>query len=174
MNNDVINLMSEAASEYKNFKSIRGVAKSMGISEQKAKKLLISANVEIESEQFREIRTMRGMSCKEIAGNLGVTERYINSFMPYTKGVYVHGEELDLSADDNRARIAMSRLKKDNYIKYLRIKAGLTQFDLAKKLNVPEATIAELEDKVTFPNEELLTKISQCFGCSVSDFTKTR
>lgn len=56
-----------------------------------------------------------------------------------------------------------------NKINELRKKAGLTQLDLAKKLNVSRQTIISLESGKYNPSISLAYKISKVFALTIED-----
>ena len=60
----------------------------------------------------------------------------------------------------------------DNNLKELRIKSGLTQEQLAEKLNVNLRTYQGWEIGKSRPNYETLEKIINFFGCSYDDLLK--
>ena len=69
--------------------SIKSTAKILKISEQKVRKILITFDL-FESEKSRYIakRINEGASVEDVAREIETTERYVNSYLPYSKGVY--------------------------------------------------------------------------------------
>lgn len=56
-----------------------------------------------------------------------------------------------------------------NNIKLYRVKFGLTQEDLSKRLEVSRQTINSIENNKYFPSLELGLKLSRIFECKVED-----
>lgn len=56
-----------------------------------------------------------------------------------------------------------------NKLKQLRQKNGLTQAELAARINVSQSTVAMWENGKAYPRVESLIKLAKIFGCSVSD-----
>ena len=56
-----------------------------------------------------------------------------------------------------------------NRIKYQRQRKGLSQSDLAKKINVSRSTVACWETNKAMPRIETLKKISRVFKCKIDD-----
>ena len=56
-------------------------------------------------------------------------------------------------------------------IKSLRIKRGLTQEELAKKLNINSCTISRIETRKQSPSVKTLKKIAKEFGVSIEELT---
>ncbi len=56
-----------------------------------------------------------------------------------------------------------------NNIKLYRVKFGLTQDDLSKRLEVSRQTINSIENNKYFPSLELGLKLSRIFECKVED-----
>lgn len=59
------------------------------------------------------------------------------------------------------------KIKFGNRLKELRQEINCTQGDLSKKLNVHKGTISNWENGHRFPDEEVLVKLSDLFGCSL-------
>lgn len=59
-----------------------------------------------------------------------------------------------------------------NTLRSLREKAGLSQYELSKLLDVTQSTISMWETGVTFPRRKMLTKLSRVFKCSMYEFIK--
>ena len=57
-------------------------------------------------------------------------------------------------------------------LKLARLRAGLRQIDLAKKVNLSDAMIASLECGRTKPSVATLLKISKALGVSLEDLAK--
>lgn len=55
-------------------------------------------------------------------------------------------------------------------MKYLRVKAGLTQHEVARKMHVGFATYNRWENYKTFPSAPQLKKLAEIFGCNMDDF----
>ena len=88
MNDKIFN---EAVNIYNSTGSIKATAKELEISEHKARKILITAGIIPEgSEIGKQIIELHesGMSADEIAKKLNLTKKYVNSYMPYEKGIY--------------------------------------------------------------------------------------
>ena len=56
-----------------------------------------------------------------------------------------------------------------NKISYYRKKMGLTQEELARKINISRSSIAQYENGARSPNEETLEKMSELFNCFTSE-----
>ena len=54
-------------------------------------------------------------------------------------------------------------------IKTRRVKLGLTQTDLALKLNVSFQTVSKWEKDINEPDVKTLKKLSLIFGCSIDE-----
>ena len=76
----------EVCKEFKNTNSIRKTAKNMGLSEEKTKKIVISAGL-YTSEKHKEIKELleKGNTIDEIAGQLKMSKKQIRVFLPYTE-----------------------------------------------------------------------------------------
>lgn len=57
-------------------------------------------------------------------------------------------------------------------IKSLRMKAGLTQVELAKKMNVDQTTISNWESGKHIPMRKLHRKLAKILNCTVDDLLK--
>ena len=57
-------------------------------------------------------------------------------------------------------------------IKELRLKAGLTQVQLAKKMNVDQAAVSRWESGETKPLRKTHKKLAKILGVSVEELTK--
>lgn len=58
-------------------------------------------------------------------------------------------------------------------IKSYRLKAGLTQTELAKQMNVHQTAVAQWETGRTAPSTEKLIRLASLFKCSIEDLLKT-
>ena len=56
-----------------------------------------------------------------------------------------------------------------NNLRLYRVKHGLTQEDLSKKLEVSRQTINAIENNRYFPSLELGLKLSEIFKCTVNE-----
>jgi len=72
--------------EYKNTNSIKKTAKNVGLSEEKTKKILITAGL-YTSEKYKEINELleQGKTIEEIAEHLKMSQKQIRVFLPYTE-----------------------------------------------------------------------------------------
>ena len=59
-----------------------------------------------------------------------------------------------------------------NMLRNLRERAGLSQFELSKLLDVTQSTVSMWETGVTFPRRKMLVKLSTVFNCSMYEFIK--
>ena len=57
-------------------------------------------------------------------------------------------------------------------VRRIRIEKGMTQEELAEKVNVSHPTICRLETGVKIPSVMLCFEISKVLGCSISDIIK--
>lgn len=57
-------------------------------------------------------------------------------------------------------------------IKELRLKAGLTQVQLAKKMNVDQAAVSRWESGETKPLRKTHKKLAKVLGCTVDDLLR--
>ena len=83
-------IFEEATDIYNKTGSIKEVSKELNISEQKARKILITKGIKISSDRGNGIIAMynNGSTIDEISKKLNLSKKYINSYLPYTKGVY--------------------------------------------------------------------------------------
>ena len=54
-------------------------------------------------------------------------------------------------------------------LKFIRIKKGLTQGELARKIGVCQNTISFYETGSRFPRRDILSKLAEALGCEVKD-----
>ena len=54
----------------------------------------------------------------------------------------------------------------------LRTKAGLTQTEVAKKLNVTQSAVAMWENGRTYPRTLILKKLAELYKCTVDELLK--
>lgn len=54
-------------------------------------------------------------------------------------------------------------------LKIARIKSGLTQGDLCKKVNIGRVTLSKLENGEGNPSRDLMLKLSEALGVSVQE-----
>lgn len=54
-------------------------------------------------------------------------------------------------------------------IKFLRIKKGLTQLQLAKLLGVDQTTVAKWENNLSLPRADKLPLLTHTLGCSIEE-----
>jgi len=75
---------------YKNHVTVKEICKLGICSEAKARKILVSEGL-YKSPRADEIKKMieGGFDVPQIAKKLGVTEKAVNAFLPYTKGMYM-------------------------------------------------------------------------------------
>ena len=104
---EFINAVCEA---YASGSSLRAVAKDLGISSMKVRKILITAGV-YSNDLVRQIGELHkeGKSISEIAALLKMTKANVNSYLPYD-GVIYNMEERSVAAD----RQARYRKRKKN------------------------------------------------------------
>ena len=57
-----------------------------------------------------------------------------------------------------------------NRLRSLRLGAGLSQYDLAKKINVSQANIGRYEKAVTYPSVEVMIAIADYFDTTLDFF----
>lgn len=93
---------------YQKLNSIKAVAKEVGISTHTVRKILISNRVRCSSRQetVEELLT-NGKSVTQIADMLGVTEKTVKQYIPYTRHSYAVGEK-----SENAKRIEKCRKNK--------------------------------------------------------------
>ena len=59
-------------------------------------------------------------------------------------------------------------------LKELRVAAGFTQVDVAKKLQVNQAAVSKWETGETKPCRKYHKKLSKLYGCTVDELVKKR
>ena len=59
-------------------------------------------------------------------------------------------------------------------IKELRVNAGLTQAQLAKKMNVDQSCVSLWEHEKTSPAKKLHKKLAKVLDCTIDDLIKER
>ena len=59
-------------------------------------------------------------------------------------------------------------------IRFARLKAGLTQEEVARHLGVRQATISWWESGRGFPKAQKLPAIARLYGCSIDDLFKKK
>ncbi len=57
-------------------------------------------------------------------------------------------------------------------IKELRVRAGLTQAQLAKKMNVDQSCVSLWESEKTSPAKKLHKKLAKVLGCTVDELLR--
>ena len=82
-------IIDDAVATYQETHTIKGVARELGISEQKARKLLITAGA-IQPEMSREalLHLSRGLKKEEVAQRLGISVKALESYLPYSRMPY--------------------------------------------------------------------------------------
>ena len=82
-------IIDDAVSVYQETRTIKGTAHKLGISDQKARKLLITAGV-IQPEKSRQalLYLSRGLKKEEAAQRLGISVTTLSTYLPYTRPIY--------------------------------------------------------------------------------------
>lgn len=57
-------------------------------------------------------------------------------------------------------------------IRELRLRAGMTQAQLAKKMNVDQSAVSRWESGDTEPLKKIRKKLAKVLGCTVEDLTE--
>ena len=57
-------------------------------------------------------------------------------------------------------------------IKEKRIEKGISQGELAKKLEVHPSTVVKWETGIAFPRVDILIKLSDLFGCTIDELVR--
>ncbi len=88
--NTVTELMSIAASVYKQTESVNETARQMGVSSQKVRKLLISGGI-YPTDRCMLINAMleANVPDKKICSTFYISKKVLNNYKPYTRGVYL-------------------------------------------------------------------------------------
>lgn len=101
-------LMQSVVAKYRaEDKSLRRTAAASDLSEAATRKILITAG-EYDSPRKREIDALReaGMTVRQIADNLGVSDTAVDSFIPYKRGTYIIPSQTKNAAAIRRCRKA--------------------------------------------------------------------
>ncbi len=111
------NLIAQAVNEFSHCGNIREVARNMGISPMKIRKLLITAGA-FHSEMSEEIAGLYadGLTIKDIATILNMSAASVSSYLPYNHSAYKlpdRSVEADSSARARARRKAKKELKDD-------------------------------------------------------------
>lgn len=94
---------------YAHSKSVKATAKKFEISGCAARKILVSSGVVCTDRQNEILSHVdSGLSTAQIAEKLGITERAVKNFLPYTKGSY-----RTVPPSPNALRIRKHRKKKN-------------------------------------------------------------
>ena len=82
-------ILEDIIEYYNHCESIKETARNFGLSEQKIRKVLINADL-YSSQQIKIAKDMyeSGLSAEEIAEKLNVTKKCVQSYLPYSKGMY--------------------------------------------------------------------------------------
>lgn len=130
--------------------------------------------------KFQKLCEIKGVNPNMVAKATGITK---STFTEWKKGTYTpktekirklaeyfEVNELDFSDKDNSTpKFQEVQMLGDN-IRKLRELRGLTQEELAKKLNVSRTTMSSWEINRTEPSSGQITQMSKILGCSVSMF----
>ena len=83
-------IAQDVIKEYRRLGSLKAVAATLEISENKVRKILITEN-EIEYERTAQAMVLLkyGKSLSEVACSLGISEKVLNNYLPYSKGEYM-------------------------------------------------------------------------------------
>lgn len=175
MNNEVINLIEEAKEIYLITKTVRSVCEEMNVSSTKARKLLVSAGIRLDNYQLQcEIAKYLkdGKTQAEIVALTGYSKSCVNQNTPYTKGAYDKNIDNAFIDNDNRSKIIKSRLKKNNPLKYYRLKANITKDELASQMKVKKIDIERWENRKEIPSDIELIKIANKLKCQIEDIRR--
>ena len=75
--------------EYGRLGSIRATASSLEISQNKVRKILItSGKIEYDRTQQALVLLKYGKTLSEVAHSLGISEKVLNNYLPYSRGEY--------------------------------------------------------------------------------------
>ena len=86
---DMSEVAREVITEYGKLGSLRAVASTLKISNGKVRKILITEKI-VEYERTKQalILLKYGKTLSEVAYSLGISEKVLNNYLPYTKGEY--------------------------------------------------------------------------------------
>ena len=106
---DMSEVAREVVEEYRKLGSLKAVASTLNISEGKVRKILITEKA-VEYERTQQAMTLLkyGKTLSEVAYSLGISEKVLNNYLPYTKGEY-RGD--NPSANALRIRASRQRSK---------------------------------------------------------------
>lgn len=80
---------AEVIKEYGRLGSIRATASSLEISQNKVRKILITARrIEYDRTQQALVLLKYGKPLSEVAYSLGISEKVLNNYLPYSRGEY--------------------------------------------------------------------------------------
>lgn len=80
---------AEVIKEYGRLGSIRATASSLEISQNKVRKILITTGkIEYDRTQQALVLLKYGKTLSEVAYSLGVSEKVLNNYLPYSRGEY--------------------------------------------------------------------------------------
>lgn len=83
-------IAQDVIKEYRRLGSLKAVAATLRISENKVRKILITENeIEYERTQQALMLLKYGKTLSEVAYSLGISEKVLNNYLPYTKGEYM-------------------------------------------------------------------------------------
>ena len=86
---DMSEVAREVVAEYGKQGSLKAVASTLKLSEGKVRKILITEKiVEYERTQQALMLLKYGKTLSEVAYSLGISEKVLNNYLPYTKGEY--------------------------------------------------------------------------------------
>ena len=87
---DMSEVAREVLTEYRKLGSLRAVASTLKISGGKVRKILITEKI-VEYERTKQalILLKYGKTLSEVAYSLGISEKVLNNYLPYTKGEYM-------------------------------------------------------------------------------------
>ena len=87
---DMSEVAREVVAEYGKQGSLKAVASTLKLSEGKVRKILITEKiVEYERTNQALILLKYGKTLSEVAYSLGISEKVLNNYLPYTKGEYM-------------------------------------------------------------------------------------
>ena len=80
---------AEVIKEYGRLGSIRATASSLEISQKKVRKILITTGkIEYDRTQQALVLLKYGKTLSEVACSLGISEKVLNNYLPYSRGEY--------------------------------------------------------------------------------------